>query len=89
MLQRACEITHACTWGMDQTGPPGFLWSSSPSVTFRTEGEANAWLGVQEGGCSVPLCVGLYQAWSQLLGPYVEGATEGTVALGAMVGHRG
>lgn len=40
-------------------------------------------------GCFVPLCVGLHQAWSQLPGSYVEGATEGTMALGAMVDLQG
>lgn len=43
-LERAAEISHACTWGMGPTGPPGFLQSSNPLW---------AELGVVRGGAGV------------------------------------
>lgn len=33
----SAEISHACTWGMDQTGPPGFLQGSNPLLLFWAE----------------------------------------------------
>lgn len=67
---------------MDQTGPPGFLQSSSPPATLRTEGAGDAQLGIS----GQPWVGCLHRAWSCCLDHLEVEMLKADGLLSAMVG---